>query len=1081
MKKTFMNLLMLLVYINVSIAQENPLWLRYPAISPDGNSIAFTYKGDIYKVNSTGGTAIALTTNQSIDYNPVWSPDGKKIAFASNRYGNFDIFIMNAQGGKAERLTFFSLNEKPSSFTPDSKNILFEATIQDPAESAQFPQAYLSELYQVPASGGRTTQIIAVPAQEAKYNADMSKIIFHDSKGPENYWRKHHTSSITRDIFIYDKKNDKYSKITESNGEDRDPIFDSQEKNIFFLSENIIDGFNVCKLNLSNPEEIIQLTSFKKHPVRFLSKSNKDELCFGYNGEIYTYKEGENPVKVHIKIFNDSEDNALEYIKTSTGATEIAVSPDGKQIAFIVRGNVFVTSDEYATTKQITATPEQERYVSFSPDGKKILYASERNNSWNLYQTEIVNPNEKYFSSSSILKEEIVLQNDDDTYQASYSPDANEIAYLANRTELQVLNLKTKKTRTVLPGKYNYSYADGDQSYQWSPDSKYFLVKYSPNMLFTSDIALVNADAKSEPVNLTQSGYSNQNPKWVLEGNAMIWDSEKYGYKSHGGGSSQSDIFIMFFNKDAYYKFTLSKEEYLLYKENQDKDKKKDPEKKEEEKKDNEKKDDEKDKIKPIIFELDNIEDRIIRLTINSSAISDAVLSPDGEKLFYLSKFEQGYDLWVKEIRENTTKIAVKFPSYSAYMNFDKKGDNIFLMAGAGIYKIKTSDYKKDQINFSAEYYLDKAKEREYMFYHTWRLIYKKFYTADMHGVDWEFYKKEYQKFLVHINNNFDFAEMLSEMLGELNASHTGSGYRHSDPLGDKTADLGIFIDFNFKGKGLKIVEVMENGPLYLTYKIIKPGFIIEKIDTNEILPQQDFFRFLNHKQGKTVALTITNPENKETWIEYVKPISLAERYKLLYERRIKLNREETHRLSNGKIGYIHIQGMNSNSFRTVYSDLLGKEYHKDAVVVDSRYNHGGWLHDDLVTLLDGKRYLNFEPRGQKFGYDPYNKWTKPSAILVCEGNYSDAHGFPFAYKELNIGKSIGMPVPGTMTAVWWEVLQDNTLYFGIPQVGTTDNNGNFLENKQFEPDFKIVNEYNSLIKGKDLQLQKAVEVLLAK
>lgn len=1077
MKKISLFLLLSIAFLSV-FAQSNPLWLRYPAISPNGKFIVFTYKGDIYKVPSKGGQATALTTNLATDYKPIWSPDSRTIAFASNRYGNFDIFTIPIEGGNPKRLTFHSGKETPTSFTPDSKHILFEATIQDPAESAQFPRSYLSELYKVSVNGGRITQVLTVPAQEAKYNSDMTKIIFQDSKGPENYWRKHHTSSVTRDIYIYDKTLNTYTKITSFNGEDREPIFATNEKIIYYLSEQFGSNFNLCKTSLANGKEIIQLTSFKNHPVRFLTMTSKGDFCFGYNGEIYTFSEGAKPVKLQINIHNDYGENPIEFITKSTGASEMAISPDGKEIAFVLRGNVFVTSEDYSTTKQITATPEQERSVSFSPDGKSILYASERNNSWNIYQTKIKNTDEKYFANSTLLEEEIIVENKDETFQPAYSPDGKEIAFLANRTELQVINIKSKKIRTVLPGKLNYSYSDGDQNYKWSPDSKFFLVSYSPNMLFMSDIGLVNADGKSEPINLTQSGYNDSNPKWALKGNAMTWESDKKGYRSHGSWGSQGDVYIMFFNADAYNKFQLTKEEYEIKKE-LDKTKDKKVEKDKKEGKEDEK--EEKDKVEPIVFELNNVEERILRLTINSSSISDYELSPDGSKLFYLSRFEKGFDLWVKEIRKKTTKLAIKMPSYSMGIQFNKKADKLYLMSGRSIYKIKTSDYTKKAVSYKAEFYLDKAKEREYMFEHVWRQTLQKFYKVDMHGVNWAFYKKEYAKFLPYINNNFDFAEMLSEMLGELNASHTGSGYRHSKKNGDKTADLGIFIDFNYSGKGLKITEVIDKSPLASASKTVKPGFIIEKINGIEVIADNDYYQLLNHKVGKPILLTIKNTETNESWDELMKPISLGARNNLLYQRWVKNTREQTSKLSNGKIGYIHVEAMNSNSFRTVYSDLLGKEFKKEAVVVDTRYNHGGWLHDDLATLFSGEKYIDFVPRGQEFGHDPITKWVKPSVLLMCEGNYSDGHGFPFTYKTLKIGKTIGMPIAGTMTAVWWETLQDRTIYFGIPQVGTRDMEGNLLENLQLEPDFKVINEYNKLIKGEDQQLQKAVELLLNK
>jgi C-terminal processing protease CtpA/Prc len=186
-----------------------------------------------------------------------------------------------------------------------------------------------------------------------------------------------------------------------------------------------------------------------------------------------------------------------------------------------------------------------------------------------------------------------------------------------------------------------------------------------------------------------------------------------------------------------------------------------------------------------------------------------------------------------------------------------------------------------------------------------------------------------------------------------------------------------------------------------------------------------------------------------------------------------------TEELSNGRIGYVHVRGMNSSSYREFYSKVLGENFQKEALIVDTRFNGGGWLHDDLVTMLNGKKYVDFYPRGKHMGYEPMNKWVKPSIVLISESNYSDAHGFPYAYKTLEVGELVGMPVPGTMTAVWWETLQDNTVYFGIPQIGTKDADGNYLENKQLEPDYKVRQDPALVVTGRDEQLEKAVDVLI--
>lgn len=1058
---------------------DAPLWLRYPSISPDGSTIAFSYKGDLYKVSAKGGVATILTTNPAYDFMPVWSPDGKTIAFASNRYGNFDVFTISSTGGNPTRLTFNSSNELPSAYSVDGKSILFTAQIQDSYKNILFPYGLLTELYSVPEDGGRCVQIITTPAENANYSPDGKLIAYTDKKGYEDPWRKHHTSSVTRDIWVYDIQTGKHKKVSSFIGEDRNPVFSSDGRALYYLTEQW-GSFNVASVGIEPSGEPKQISFFDKHPVRFLSRSMNDLLCYQYNGELYTQKLGETPQKVAINILSDQTEVTLKYETQTKGATEMSISPDGKEIAFIIRGDVFVTATDYGTTKRITMTPEQERSVSFSPDGKKLLYASERNGSWKIYQTSIISKDEPNFSLSTLLKEEPIVETNDETFQPTYSPDGKEVAFLKERTTLCVINLESKQIRTVLDGKYNYSYNDGDQWYQWSPDSKWFAVNFWeypswPN----SEVGLVNADGSGKFFNLTHSGYADNNPKWMMDGKAIIWFNDKMGMRSHGSWGSEFDVYGMFLTQEAFDEFNLTKQESELLKDKKKKDKE-DKEKVEKDSKDKKAKDEKKDKVLDALkFELDNLDDRKVRLTINSSNISDAILAPEGDKLYYLSKFEKGFDLWVHNIKDNETKLLLKIDGYAGDMQMDKDGKNLFLLTGGSLMKIEISSNKQTNINYKAEFDVNYPAEREYMFDHIWRQISKKFYDPKMHNVDWSFYKKEYSRFLPNINNNFDFAEMVSEMLGELNGSHTGCRYSPNYDNADKTASLGVFYDYSYTGNGLKIAEIIEKSPLIDAKSKIKAGSIIEKIDGVEIVAGKDFYSLLNRKAGKQVLLDILNLLTGERWTETVKPITIAEENELLYQRWVNNCVKETEKLSDGRIGYIHVRGMNSESFREVYSELLGRNYNKEAIIIDTRFNGGGWLHDDLATLLSGKRYADFVPRGQYIGSEPIAKWSKPSIVIVGEGNYSDAHAFPYTYKTLNIGKLVGMPVPGTMTAVWWEAQQDPSLVFGIPQIGVKDMNGNYLENHQTDPDIKVAITPEDAANGIDTQLKAAVDEML--
>ena len=1057
-----------------------PLWLRDVQISPDGTEIAFCYKGDIYKVPANGGTATQLTTQASYECSPIWSPDSKQIAFASDRNGNFDLFVMSADGGAARRLTTHSASEIPSTFTTDGNYILFSASIQDPANSALFPTSAMTELYKVPVTGGRTEQVLGTPAEMVCFDKSGKTFLYQDRKGFEDEWRKHHTSSITRDVWLYDSENGKHTNLTAHAGEDRNPVFAPDGQTVYFLSERDGSTFNVYSFPISSPQSLKTVTNFKTHPVRFLSMGSNGTLCYTYDGEIYTQKQGDKPQKVKIDIIRDDQ-NTIADLNFSNGATSATVSPDGKQVAFIVRGEVFVTSADYNTTKQITHTPAREAGLTFSPDNRTLAYASERNGNWELYMAKIARKEEANFPNATAIEEEVLLPSDktERTYP-QFSPDGKELAFIEDRNRLMVLNLETKKVRQVTDGSTWFS-TGGGFDYSWSPDGKWFTLEFIGNRHDPySDIGMVSAQG-GKIINLTNSGYTSGSPRWVLDGNAILFITERYGMRAHASWGSLNDVMLVFMNQDAYDKFRLSKEDYELQKELEKEQKNTTEAKKNDKKKgDNKEKSEEKkeEKVKDIVVELNNIEDRIVRLTPNSSDLGSAIITKDGETLYYLSAFEGGYDLWKMNLRKKDTKLLHKMDAGWANMEMDKDGKNLFLLGSNTMQKMGTNSESLKPISYQAHVKMDLAAERDYMFNHVYKQEQKRFYNLNMHGIDWDAMTKAYRKFLPHIDNNYDFAELLSEYLGELNVSHTGGRFR-PQLKGDATATLGLLYDWNHNGKGLLISEVVEKGPFDHARSKVKAGNIIEKIDGQEITPESDYSVLLNGKARKKTLVTLYNPQTKERWEEVVVPVSNGVMSDLLYARWVKQRAADVDKWSNGRLGYVHIESMGDDSFRSVYSDILGKYNNREGIVIDTRFNGGGRLHEDIEILFSGKKYFTQVVRGREACDMPSRRWNKPSIMVQCEANYSNAHGTPWVYSHQKIGKLVGMPVPGTMTSVSWETLQDPTLVFGIPVIGYRLPDGSYLENSQLEPDIKVANSPETVVKGEDTQLKAAVDELL--
>ncbi len=1056
---------------------ETPLWLRDVKIAPDGQTIAFTYKGDIYTVPTVGGTAVRLTTSPSYETSPIWSPDGSKIAFASDRNGNMDIFVMPSTGGAPKRLTSNSANETPEAFTPDGSAVYFSASIQDPASSAMHPSAVMSEVYSVPTDGGAAVQVLGTPAQRIAFMPDGNSFLYQDVKGFENEWRKHHTSSVTRDIWLYDGTTGQHRNITARPGEDRDPAPDGQG-NFYFLAERDGGSFNVYRAPMDNPAAVTQLTAFATHPVRFLSRANDGTLAFTYDGEIYTLQPGSAPAKVAISIVNDAADN-IETIapRASWGVP----SPDGKEMAFTARGDVFVTSVEYNTTRRITDTAATESHLSWGNDNRTLYYTSERDGHFNIYKATIARSTDPNFANATLINEQPVIAADDiERTYPQLSPDGKQLAFIQDRTKLMVMNVDDGTVRQLTDGSTK-TRREGGFSYEWSPDSRWIVMEILDNKHDPyADIALLNV-ADGTYTNLTQSGYEDQTPRFSPDGKTITFLTERYGMRNHASWGSQLDVMAVFLSRDAFDRYNMSEEDYELQKDADKKNKKEDESDKKDKKGKKSKKDKDSDKEAKdglMLVELDGIRDRIVRLTPYSSDLSDAIINKDGDKLYYASALTDGYDIYSLELRDPDPEVAARINSSSPVALVpDKDFASLFLIGHNLLKKLETKNDKVSNISYEARIDLDRAAEREAMFNNVYNEEKNRFYVTDMHGVDWDKMCDDYRKFLPHIDNNYDFAEMLSELLGELNVSHTGSRYSPNNG-GDRTARLGLLYDMNYEGDGLKVAEVLCNGPFdKASSKMVKDA-VITAINGKEVTPATDSSELLRNRAGQKTLISFTLPDGSKI-DEVVLPVSAGIEYGLLYKRWVEARAADVDRWSNGRLGYVHIAQMADDSFRPVYSDVLGKYNNREGIVIDIRWNGGGRMHEDIEVLFSGKKYLTQVVRGTETCDMPSRRWNKPSIMLMAEPCYSNAHGTPWVYKNRGIGKLVGAPVPGTMTSVNWVTMQDQSLIYGIPVIGYLTAEGNYLENTQLEPDVYVLNDPATIVKGEDTQLRTAVETLL--
>lgn len=1074
--KNLINLLIVLLCC-ASIVQakeidpNRPLWLRNPAVSPDGSRIAFSHSGQIWVVPTAGGQALSYTNPEFYSSYPVWSPDGRHLAFASKRHGNLDLFVMPANGGgTARRLTWHSTTDIPYAFSPDSSQIYFSsARLGDAAVHAAAPPILpiAQQLYAVPVAGGRERIVVPTPALDVAPDPQGRYLLYTNLPSIEQQWRKHEQSSATRNIWVYDRTSNTHRQLTNYRGEDRNAVWSHDGKNIYYLSERS-GSFNIWRQAFEGKSEPVQITFHKHHPVRFLTSSRSGLLVYSYDGELWRLdpakpKAKPEPERVAVQISQATLLEGSYYDKNiSNQATVLTVSPNGRELAVIAHGEIFAVSTLTGKSRRITSTPHQERSVSFGPDGRSLVYASEKSGVWGIYETRLVRPEDQLFLESASFQEKPLVVGTLDAFAPLLSPDGTRLAYLEDRKRLRVLDRNNGSTRTVFEDPRFYMYTDNDSAFVWSPDSRRLLIR-GGNGLSGTDILLVSADGTHNPINLSQSGYNEDAPDFSADGKSVLWWSNRNGLRNELNKSAQAEVFQVFLSAAAFEQANLSPEELLL----QASAPGAPPARP--------------DISTPKQIDTSALRYRTRKMTPFPLYLRWYSLTPDNRTLIAIdSRPDGGINGYMIDHTAETISQIFTFPQPVTGIAADSALQHLFFLTPQGIARYHLQSKTFATLPFQVEISWS-TEEVTAIFDHLWRLTAARFYEPTLHGVDWKFYGQEYRKFLPYLTCWEEFAELLSEMVGELNASHTSARViPRKGSEGNETASLGLYYDHNHQGNGVKVAAVLTGGPAHKGTTVLGPGAIITKVDSVPITPGMDIYQLLNRTAGKKVFLEVQPANGGNPVQESIVPVTLAVEQRLGYDRWVERNRALAERLSDGRIGYIHINEMELPAFQNVFSELMGPQSDKEAVLLDVRYNTGGNIHDQLIALLTGTRSGSVvRPDGNTISLMPHQRWTKLTALLANSSSYSDGMIFPYYYQTLKLGPLIGEPVPGSGTAVLWELQQGGRLVYGIPQLGFKDMNGKWLEKREVVPDILVFNEPVSVAAGRDIQLEQGVQTLL--
>lgn len=1056
--------LIVLLFTASSLLSDDSPFVRYPSLNSDGSKLAFAYQGDIWVVPVSGGKPSRLTIHEAYDARPFWSKDDNFIVFNSNRFGNDDIFIMPSQGGTPKRLTYHSANDMINDFTPGDE-ILFTT-------SRLFKQVEWDlEIFKISAEGGTENRFLNSVGDFPSASPNGRFIAF--ARGWGRVTREAYRGSGSFDIWLYDTRNDKYIKLTDFNGHDFYPRW-GNSNTIYYISAKS-GKYNVHRLKIDDEGNSIggdeQLTYFKDDGVRYLTISSSGSmLAMERQTDIYIMKtDNGKPEKVNIEISTDYRFDPVERKTYTNNLNSYAISPNGKYSLLEIRGEIHVIENnkDKSKTVNLTNNPYRDQHAAWLND-TTIIFSSDRNGQFDLYLLKSSDPNESNLFKSFTHAAIQITNTDDEELWPVISPDGKKIAYEIGTGKLVVAdisengNLNNKVT--LLDG------WDAPGNVSWSPDSKW--LAYSLNDLsFNEEVFIQPADGSVQPVNISMHPRSDRFSYWSNDGKKLAFVSQR--------NNNDGDVWFAWLNKEDWQK---TKQDW------EEKDDKNDKDKKDKEKKPDS------TKTEPIKIDLDNIHERLQQVTSMPGEEYSPVISQDGETIFFIgtNNTEKGNDLFSVKWDGSDIKQLTRGGQSPSQLSFDSEYKNLYMIKKGKLSRMDAKGSNEESISHSAKMVIDYNTERKQIFDEAWRALRDGFYDPNYHGRDWEELKDKYKPWCLKASTQIDFQDMFNIMLGELNASHMGmrNAKDRSETQDDKTGLIGVEIEP--AEDGVKVTHVVPNSPADKQTSKINTGDVIVSVNGNSLSDKINFYSLMVNTSSEKVLMMVKDKDGKTRKVIIEPKSSLSEEK---YNEWVDSRKSLVDKYSNARLGYLHIQGMSMPSFERFERELTARGFGKDGIVIDVRFNGGGWTTDYLMTILNYKQHAYTIPRGSAKNLEkehknfrqyyplgerlPFAAWLKPSIAMCNQNSYSNAEIFSHAYKNLGIGKLVGVPTFGAVISTGAHFLVDGS-FVRMPARGwfiyASDENMDFTP---AVPDIIVWDVPDEKAKGEDSQLKRSVEELL--
>ncbi|MEM7103126.1 MAG: S41 family peptidase [Bacteroidota bacterium] len=1066
MKTTFTFLSLFFFFSFSSFSQDESLLLRYPALSPDGSQITFSWQGDIWTAASTGEAAVRRTVHESYESQPQWSPDGKHILFQGNRFGNSDLFAIDLQSGQPQRLTWHSASDANAAWG-NNGNIYFTTR----RTFAQVERE--SEIHTVNVSGGTPVRMMNAVGRMPSISADGRLLAF--TRGGCRISREAYRGPAQRDIWIHNTRKNNYIQITATDGMEIWPDWD-KDRNLYYLSaEN--GRYNLYKQAISASGEkngdAETLTSFSDDGLRYFDVSHDGStVTYEKGGKVFIQdlKNGTAAKEFKVQLPADYRFYPVETKRFNRSAAEYEISPNGKYIALTIRGEIFLTQNdkEKSRTVKITDNPARDLDARWLND-TTLIFMSDRDGDYDIYAVRSSDPTEADLFKTFKRNITPITTTEEEEYDPVISPDGKKTCYRVGGGQLVLANIDSTGTisnkRNLLEG------WSSPRGVSWSPDSKWIAYSMS-DLNFNSEIYIQDTENMSPPVNVSLHPRGDYGPVWSGDGS-------KLGFLSIRN-NGDSDVWFVWLNKEDWEKTQADWNE-------EDESSAKGGAKKKEGQKGPE----------PVEIDFEDIHERLVQVTRLPGNESNLMISADGETFYFTTngRSRQGAqgDPELVSVKWNgkDQKTMMKKARIGS-LRWANKGKDLYLLKfGGTIAKIDVKSSKTEGRPFAAKMEINYPAERKQVFDEAWRTLDDGFYDPDFHGQNWSALREKYEPIALSASTSQDFRDVFNDMLGQVNSSHMAlRGPDREEVTREQTGMLGIEIK---PGKnGAEITAIVPGSPADKSESKLNIGDAILSVNGEPVSENENFYALLTGTSGERILLEVADQDgnNREVIIRPTGSLSTK-----LYESWVKERKRLTDVYSGGRLGYIHIRGMNWSSFERFERELMASGLGKDGIVIDVRFNGGGWTTDMLMAVLNvrqhsytiprgaandlqaqQKEFREFYPYGERL---PLSAWTRPSIALCNSSSYSNAEIFSHAFKALGHGTLVGEATFGAVISTGGRGLIDGS-FIRLPFRGwyVKDSDLN-MEHGPAVPDIEVLNAPDSKANGEDPQLKTAVDQLL--